>query len=113
VRTDIAAHAEELARLLHETRARIRLHLAIEDRFLYPQLHASRDPRMTEAATRLSSELGTIAATYDRFLDRFGSTESIRQAPAEFLREARAIHRALEARVEREEADLYPLAGML
>lgn len=51
----IATHAEEIAQLIIRMSATIKLHLSIEDRFLYPALQEVNDRRLPARASSTST----------------------------------------------------------
>lgn len=114
VRTlDGRMEAERLHRLLRQLDTILTTHLASEDRLLYPEMLASPDRQAAAAASRFCEEMGGLQASYSAFSARWTSADELLADPASFTREWNAVLRALGTRIERENAELYPLADAL
>ncbi|MBD8527457.1 hemerythrin domain-containing protein [Pseudomarimonas arenosa] len=106
------AHSpESLLPRLHRLCSKLSLHLAIEDDFLYPHLMDLRHSPAALLAERFRREVGGLRQELDAFADRFASARDIRREPEEFRCECARLIEALCNRIQREEEDLYPLAG--
>lgn len=88
----------------------LNLHLAAEDRALYPQLRASSDPAVADTARRFMQEMGGLAKVYGEFAARWRSATAILANPEGFRTETAAVLSALGTRIDRENTELYPLA---
>lgn len=108
----LATHAEAAlaATRLAKLTGVLNLHLAAEDRALYPQLRASSDPAVAETARRFMREMGGLAKVYAEFAARWRSATTILADPEGFRTETAAVLSALGTRIERENTELYPLA---
>lgn len=95
---------------LRAVRARIELHLVVEDRFLYPELCAARDPELRQRAQSFQIEVGDLREQFIHFADQHlhGQPEPLALAEA-----TAALLQALRRRIERENSELYPLAAAL
>lgn len=91
----------------------LRIHLAEEDMYLYPQLINAGDRRTAEMARRFADEMGDIAGRLEEFAMRWSTSAMIDARFDEFRQETRAIFAALETRIRRENQQLYPLADRL
>ena len=105
-----ASQAAAMFAELKKLDATLKLHLAIEDRMLYPALANAPDPRVAALGKRFQHEMGGLAATYGDFAARWDSAAGIAAAPELFGREATAVLDALHARIQQEDRDLLPLA---
>ena len=82
------------------------VHLAQEDRHLYPALERSSD-RLTRAlARRFAEEMGGLATIHQRYCVRW-PREAIEADWSGFCRDTRAIMQLLRRRIRREELELY------
>ncbi len=109
----LATNAPEAVRLLMELTGQLNLHLAMEDESLYPKLAKAGDARTAETARRFQIEMGGLRRAFEGFLVDWSSPEKLQAEPAKFLAAWGGIVKALAARVEREEKELYPLAEKL
>jgi methyl-accepting chemotaxis protein len=105
------AHAAR--KLLSELAGKITMHLAMEDKHLYPSLVASRDTHTRELATRYMAEMGSIAEVFTAYTQRWSSAGVIQKNAAAFVKESNDILSTLGARIKRENSELYVAADRL
>ena len=91
----------------------LRVHLTVEDDYLYPELIGSDDPRTAALARRFAREMGGIAERLEEFAMHWSASAGIAARFGEFRDEARHLFAALETRIRRENQQLYPLADRL
>ncbi|MHB8766219.1 MAG: hemerythrin domain-containing protein [Deferrisomatales bacterium] len=100
-----AAVHEGLARLI----GKLTVHLAAEDRHIYPVLRRHPDPQVRSAAERVSRELGGLAAAVEAYRAEWPAVSKGGRLPEAFIRRTRLILAALEQRIQREEEELFAL----
>lgn len=113
---DALAHTgdiEPLQKLLRVLDTILTAHLASEDRLLYPELLASGDRKTATVASRFCEEMGGLTNSYAEFAARWNSPEALLADPAGFKRAWTTLEGALSFRIQREDAELYPLADAL
>lgn len=103
-------NAQPLQRLLRQFDTVLTTHLMSEDRLLYPELAASGDRRTAATARRFCEEMGGLASVYAKFAARWRSAEELLADPAGFARDWSTLRGALTFRIQRENAEIYPLA---
>lgn len=113
VQADVAGNAAALSAELRKLDATIKLHLAIEDRMLYPALANAGDPQVAAIGKRFQHEMGGLATAYEDFAARWDTASRIAAAPGHFGREASWLLDALHARIQHEDRELLPLAESL
>ena len=113
VQAGIPENADAIFGELMKISASIKLHLAIEDRMLYPALAGASDPQVAAVGKRFQHEMGGLAAAYEDFARRWDGATRIAAAPGPFGREAVALLDALHARIRHEDRELLPLAESL
>src|SRR4051812_20481317 len=86
-----ARGAGEAHRALSSLTGILNVHLAMEDRSLYPRLLEHDDPQLRALAKRFLDERGLLQGEFDRYRQQFPSTAAIDAAPAPFVDETRAI----------------------
>lgn len=89
--------------------ARLNIHLAFEDKALYPTVLKHQDPRVQQRTRAYMEEMGGIKATLKAHLGRWISTERVGAEPEAFRRETLALLEALQNRLEAEDRDFYPM----
>lgn len=104
----IASNAIAIARALVELSATIKLHLAAEDRMLYPTARRDGDPELARMAQRYQNDMGPIATDFDAFARRWNTAAPLRTQPEDFRREANAVLRMVWERMHRENREFYP-----
>jgi hypothetical protein len=110
---ELSTRAPELLRLLMELAGQLKLHLALEDESLYPKLVKATDPKTAEIARRFQREMGGLRRAFEAFLADWSTVAKLQADPARFVEAWGGIVKALGARVEREEKELYSLAEKL
>ncbi len=113
VQAGVADNASAIAKQLIAMSSVIRMHLAAEDRVLYPVVAQARDPAIAEMGRRFQKEMGGLAASYMAFVGRWNGAKHIGADPEAFRVEANAVFKALHDRVHRENTDLYPVVERL
>jgi hemerythrin-like domain-containing protein len=109
VQSGVREHAESIFKQLLSMSSAIKLHLAAEDRVLYPALANATDPLVAQTGRQFQEEMGGLAATYAAFAARWNLTSKIAADPQGFRDDANLIFKALHHRVQRENRELYPL----
>lgn len=107
------AKGDALRKLLLELTGKLNMHLAAEDKVLYPELAASNQARAASVASQFAKEMGHIGASYKEYLAKYPNGAAISEKAAAFCTETNAVFALLGKRIQREEAELYPLADSL
>lgn len=106
-------HADEVRKLLSTLSGKLSVHLAMEDKSLYPTMLNSGNEEAKQTAENFMTEMGSLAATFKEYVQKWPSAATIKENTAEFCTQTKAIFAALSARIDREEHSLYPLADKL
>lgn len=107
-----APTADRLRKLLVDLSGRVTLHLAAEDKVLYPTLSHDRDAKVAQTANRFAKEMGDIGVAFKGYLGAYPSGAVIFGARDKFCADTSGIFKVLGARIDREEHELYPLADV-
>lgn len=89
---------------------KLNMHLSTEDKVLYPELEAHKDPAVASLAHRFASEMKTTAASISSYNGRWGTPSAIKAKPHEFVKETRDVIKILSDRIKRENQELYATA---
>jgi iron-sulfur cluster repair protein YtfE (RIC family) len=89
------------------------VHLAMEDRTLYPSMIASPNSAAKNTASAFKEQMGGIAGAFKAFIGKYPTGKSILDHAAAFGADFKAIRTALQSRISKEESVLYPLADKL
>lgn len=105
--------ATSCAAILARMTGVLTVHLAAEDRSLYPRLIDSDGEVAATTAKQFVEEMGGLATAYRQFESRWSSGTAIYSDTEAFREEANAILAALGHRIARENKELYPLADRI
>ncbi|WP_027996515.1 hemerythrin domain-containing protein [Simplicispira psychrophila] len=104
----VATHAAQIAQGVVAMSSLIKLHLAVEDRVLYPALQNGSDAQLARLGQRFQQEMGAIANAYMAFARRWNTAEAVRGDEAGFKADANTVLRQVYERMQRENHDFYP-----
>ncbi len=105
----IKSKSMELARLLIKFSSKMNLHLALEDKILYPNLIWHSDRKISQKAKTFMEEMGNIKKKFGIYINRWRFSSNIDSLPMDFINESHSIFEVLSKRIKREDEDLFPL----
>ena len=105
----LSRNASTARTTLSQFSGKLKVHLNMEDRSLYPRLIGSESETVRDTARSFIAEIGGIGEAFLKYLDRWPNSSSIQREPKEFIRETRDILSAVAKRIDKENRDLYPL----
>src|ERR1700744_2147516 len=103
VQTGITEHAADIPRRIIAMSGIIKLHLAVEDRVLYPALESSGNISLVALSQHYRSEMDGIAGSYLEFAARWNTPRELEQHPETFRAEANHVLRVLYDRMKKED----------
>lgn len=89
--------------------ARLNIHLAFEDTALYPTVLRHQDAQVQRKTRRYMEEMGGIKAALKAHLQAWLSAQRLQAEGEAFRRETLALLEAIQARLEAEDRDFYPM----
>jgi hemerythrin-like domain-containing protein len=110
IEAGVAEQADSIVKAIATMSSKIVEHLASEDKTLYPVLIASGDPEVAAMGRKFQSEMGNIAGAYMEFSGAWNAGAKVAAEPDRFREQATGIIKALQERIQREHAELYPAA---
>ncbi|WP_374581678.1 hemerythrin domain-containing protein [Pseudoduganella sp.] len=113
VASGIEQNAGPITQLLRTMSASIKLHLAVEDRVVYPAFANSGHNDLAALGRFYQQEMGDLAQKYMAFATRWTLPHRLQADPAGFRAEANSVFKALFLRTKREESELYPAFARL
>lgn len=113
VQSGIAENVDAIAQQIRTMSSVIKLHLAAEDRVLYPALAKSQNPTVSKIGEQFQLEMGGIASAYMEFAGRWAIGSKVSGNPEGFKDEANNLFKALHQRIQKENQELYPLADQI
>ncbi|WP_295995210.1 hemerythrin domain-containing protein [Rugamonas sp.] len=105
--------ATRIRRQLSKMHGLVGLHLAMEDKSLYPSMLLSKDQEARDLAQRYSQEMGDLAHGFEAYMKAWSNISLISASPEVFTEQTKAIFNALSKRIHRENTLLYPVADAL
>lgn len=108
VQGGISEQAGAIAQQIIAMSGLIKLHLAVEDRVLYPALENSGNAQLARLSQQYRNEMDGIASAYLAFAARWNSPRLLSAQPEVFRSEANAVLRTLYERMLREDREFYP-----
>lgn len=91
----------------------LRIHFSLSDRHLYPFMIASGQPETVRIAQYFQNEVDHLGRHFDRFMQRWSTSDAIAGNLPQFRCEAEVMFIAIRVRLQRETRDLLPLADAL
>ncbi len=104
---DLIANSKEIATTLNNLSGKLKVHLSMEDRYLYPNLKAKNEAK--NIAEKFENEMGNLAKEFLNYKEKYNTYIIITESPINFKNETTKIMKALEDRMSREEKDLYTI----
>lgn len=108
VREGIQQNCEEIAGTIISMSSTIKLHLAVEDRLLYPVLQSANNPALARMGQRFQDEMTGIALAYLDFSKRWNMASTVAQHAEEFRADANGVLKTLYERMRKEDTEFYP-----
>ncbi len=97
----IAQHVKDLGTI-------VKLHLAIEDRILYPAVRQAADASIAAMGEAYQSEMTGIANEYIRFTTKWSDPKQLAADPESFRASANVVLKNVYQRMQRENREFYP-----
>src|SRR3546814_410348 len=104
----IKENAYEIVHQLDVLTSVVNLHLAIEDRILYPTLQKAGDQRLADMSRAYQEEMQGIANAYIAFARKWGKVAAVAEKAEQFRQEANAMLKTLHTRMRKENTEFYP-----
>lgn len=108
-----AESAAEVRKTLSALSGKLSIHLAMEDKNLYPLMTGSSNEKAKQTAQEFMTEMGGLAQAFKDYTAKWPSADVIMEDPSGFSTQTRAVFKAVKDRVTREESILYALADTL
>ncbi|MGV8894377.1 MAG: hemerythrin domain-containing protein [Burkholderiaceae bacterium] len=104
----ISENAEEISKLIISMSSVIKLHLAVEDKILYPALQSGNNAALANMGKKFQDEMKSIASAYMDFALRWNNASRVSQAPEGFRSDANKVLKILYERMQKENTAFYP-----
>ena len=104
----LAKSAAEMRSMLSSLMGKLTMHLAMEDKALYPSLEKHSAAPVRAAGTKFAREMAGVKPAVDGFAKKWTEAEIAKNAAA-FCAETKKLFAVLGDRIKRENTELYPL----
>lgn len=104
----IETNASAIAAKVNALSTLVKLHLAIEDRILYPAVQNAGDPRLAEMGKAYQDDMKGIAGHYINFARRWSQARQVATEPEAFRNDANTVLKMVHQRMQRENTEFYP-----
>lgn len=108
VQAGIRAHASDIAQRIIAMSGTIKLHLAVEDRTLYPALESCGDAQLARMSALYRGEMKGIHDAYLAFAAKWNNAHRLEEDGETFRAEANAVLKLLYERMKKEDREFYP-----
>lgn len=113
-------HAESLARNGMAARLRlsafvrkVRVHLALEERFVCERLLRHSDRAIVALVTQHQNDMRSLQRRVTEYASRWSSELDIQKSPPQFIEETMSLLEMTTKRFELEDSDLYPVVEQI
>lgn len=108
-KNQLAVEANEIAKHINILAGKLTIHLASEDKHLYPNLKNSNDSKIKNLTKAYIDEMGNISETFMIYKNKYNIKSKILNNQSEFIKDTNEIFKVLENRIFKEDNELYPL----
>jgi hemerythrin-like domain-containing protein len=88
---------------------KLTIHLAMEDKNLYPKAEASSNEDLRKMSVKLKTEMSGLAQAVVTYGQKWSTSAKIAADQKGFITETKGVFDALKKRIDVEERDFYPL----
>jgi len=106
---DVLNDSRTIKSLIDDLISALDIHLAVEDKSLYPLLLKHSSKKVTHTVQSFIDEMGEIRQGVLLYRKKWTSTSKIHDSPKEFIGETSIILDALKTRMKKENKDLFTL----
>lgn len=107
VQNGIESSADKISDSINRMTGVIKMHLASEDKHLYPLLLKSSDAKIRAITKNYMEEMGDLAKIYTDFAESYNTASKILSNKTGFETTFSKVKHALNYRINREEKELY------
>lgn len=105
---DIVSNSKQLAGLINNLAGKLKIHLTMEDQYLYPSL--KNEVVSKKIALKFEEEMGNISVIFNEFKLKYNTSDKIEINSKNFKVDMVKLLFLLENRLNKEEKELYILA---
>lgn len=105
----VTENASTISLLLSQLAGKLKIHLMVEDQFVYPKLAIHSDVQIQKASQDFATEMGDLGAAFGEYKTKYLGVRKIADNAELFIEDTKNIFAALTKRMDKENRLLYPL----
>lgn len=106
--SSISENAHKIAQEISALSKIVTMHLAIEDRILYPALQKGSNKKLADMGKAYQEDMQGIASAYIAFSRKWAAATTVMGQPEIFRTEANQVLKAVYDRMQKENSEFYP-----
>lgn len=106
---DYEKNGKEIALHISTLAGKIKVHLSMEDKYLYPGLIEKGSADVKKMANSYQQEMGNLAGEFVKYKDKYNTNPKLLQSAESIKSDTEKIFQKIETRMQREENELYKL----
>ena len=99
----------EIKKSISVLNGKLKIHLSMEDEFMYPELFEHKDEKIRKLSKVYSKEMGGIFASFSAYIEKWSDDGTFVEEYEEFRKETETILSELSLRIEKEEKTLFEM----
>ena len=104
---DYEKNGKEIALHISTLAGKIKVHLSMEDKYLYPGLIEKGSEDVKKLANSYQREMGDLAGEFVTYKDKYNTNPRLLQNADSLKSDTEKIFQKIEMRIQREEKELY------
>lgn len=105
----VRENAGAISNLLSQLAGKLKMHLMVEDQFVYPKLAIHSDVQIQKTSQNFANEMGDLGKAFGDYKTKYLGATKIANNADLFIVDTKNIFTALTKRMEKETRSLYPL----
>lgn len=106
--SSISDNAHHIAQQITALSTVVTMHLAIEDRILYPSLQNGSNQKLADMGKAYQADMKGIANAFIAFSRKWSTAIAVVNQPEMFRTEANQVLKAVYDRMQKEDTEFYP-----
>jgi len=105
----VKENASTISTLLSQLAGKLKMHLMVEDQFVYPKLAMHCDVQIQKTSQSFANEMGDLGKAFGDYKTRYMGANKIADNADMFIADTKNVFAALTKRMDNENQLLYPL----
>ncbi|MBP2629096.1 MAG: Hemerythrin cation binding domain protein [Firmicutes bacterium] len=105
----VKENGSTISTLLSQLAGKLKMHLMVEDQFVYPKLAMHSDVQIQKTSQNFANEMGDLGKAFDNYKTRYMGANKIADNADMFITDTKNVVAALTKRMDKENQLLYPL----